>query len=104
LGENGLWFEPAPYFLTASTAITHPSAARMSIPCEHQRFKTVPPIGVNIAAAAFKAEKTESIVKSKFHGQIVALFESGASRRSFGVFTESKAAAHMIGRNNPAHD
>lgn len=75
----------------------------MGVPCEHERFKSVPPVCVNVAAATLKTERTAGIVKPKLHREAVVL-ENGNPRPAVGILSEAKAAAHMVGRDNPAHD
>jgi hypothetical protein len=73
-------------------------------PGEQQRFKTVPPIFVNIAATTFKADVAARVEKLKLHRQYIAFLGLAAHGPAILVLAKAQASAHVVDRDNPSHD
>lgn len=93
----------APLCPRVGPPIGQPPTAK-SVPGVDQRLKTVPPVGVNVAATPLKAKLPTRTVEAKLHRERVRLFGGSAPREAVAIFSSPKAAAVMVGRDNPAHD
>ncbi len=94
--------EPAPGLVSFRAAVGQPAAAERASEVV-QRLVAVPPVGVDIAAAALEEQRAAGVVEAELHRQGVALVRSAAGGSAVGGFAEAEAVAPMIGGDDPAH-